>query len=386
LADVIEMMTSSNGYTTNQKKIDMHPYAIKNYAPINPLTVILDRIRKMTAINTNVKWIEEEEMPTLLIATAYHSNSTTTLTSTYVDYLRHEDLIMNAMTDEYLTVYDTDIDADDTSVTVARGQCGSTADVINVGDMLILLPSAKTEGADYVTDRAVKDSEYYNLTQVVNDFTSISKSTNGEATWFGPQRQINIRKMRDANYKKIEKLLYWGQRSAATTGTGAHGRTMGGLLWRLASGTNVLDANGILTETKLDAFLSSYRESAPDSTKLILLCPERMRGIINRFAKGLIRLTGKENEYGIDIHKYIGAIELDIVVAPLMAGNGLNHRAFLLDMDRIALKWLKGRSPKILFNSTNSEDPEFIRDKFEAELTMLIMTTKYHAYIKNARA
>lgn len=383
MADVIEMMLSSNGYTSNEKKVDMYPYQLKNYAPINPLTVILDRIRKMTANNVNVKWIEEEKIPTTLVVTAAHTSATTTLTSTYVDYLRHEDLLMNSMTDEYVVVNDTAIDAGDTSVTIARGQCGSTAAAMSVGDLLILLPSAKTEGADYVTDRAVLDTEYYNLTQVVNDFTSISKSTNGESTWFSPKRQQNIRKMRDANYEKIEKLLYYGQRSSATS---VGGRAMGGLLWRLAAGTNVLDANGVLTETKLDAFLSSCRESAPDAMRWLLLCPERMRGIINRFGKGLIRLTGKENAYGIDIHKYIGAIELDIVVAPLMAGNGLNHRAFLLDMDRIALKWLKGRQPKVIFNSTNSEDPEFIRDKFEAELTMIIANEKYHGYIKNARA
>lgn len=384
MADVIEMMLSSNGYTTNQKKVDMYPYATKNYAPVNPLTVILDRIRKeREAFNVEVRWIEEEEMPGVVVATAAHSSSETTFTCTYADYLRHEDLLMNSMTDEYITVNDTTINAADTTVTIARGQCGSTAAAISVGDLLLLLPSAKTEGAENVTDRAVLDTEYYNYTQIVNEFTSISRSTNAEDTHFGPQRIRNIRKMKDAAMKKIERLLYWGQRGAASASV--HGRTMGGLLWRLATGPNVLDCNGILTESKLDWFLSTYREKAPDSSRLVLLCPERMRGVINRFGKGLVRLTGKESSYGLNISKYTGAVELDIVTAPLMAGNGVNHRAFLLDMDRIALKWLKGRQPQVFFNSTNQRDPEYIRDKFEAELTMILMNTKYHGYIKNAR-
>lgn len=381
MADVIASLLTTNGYTSNEKQVDMYPEQVKNFAPINPLTVILDRIRKLTAKNTEIRWIEEEKMPTVLVATTYHTNSATTLTVTYADYLRHEDVLLNTMTDELISINDTDIAAADTSCGCTRGQFGSTADVINVGDLLLLLSTAKTEGADYTTSRSVVDTEYYNYTQVINEFCEISKSANGVATWFSSKRQTQIQKMRDYAYEKIENNLYWQMRSIS----GAK-RTMGGLFWRLGAGTNVLDAQGLLTESKLDAFLSSYRESAPDSNRLILLCPERMRGIINRFGKGLIRLSGKENEYGINISKYVGAIELDIVTAPLMAGNGLNHRAFLLDMNRIALKWLDGRSPKIIHFSNNEEDSEVIRDKFEAELSMIIFTDKYHGYIKNARA
>ena len=166
----------------------MYPERMKNFAPINPLTVILSRIRKLQAKNTEVRWIEEEKNPTVLVATTYHTNAATTLTITYADYLRYEDLLLNTATDEIISIDDTDINAGDTSCTCTRGQLGSTADVIHVGDVLLLLAPAKTEGGNYTTDKTTVDSEQYNYTQVVNKFTSISKSANAEATWFGPKR------------------------------------------------------------------------------------------------------------------------------------------------------------------------------------------------------
>jgi hypothetical protein len=381
MADVIEMLLDSNGFTTNEKQVDMYPERMPNFAPINPLTVILSRIRKLQAKNTEVRWVEEEKNPTVFAATTYHSNSATTLTATYADYLRLEDLLLNTATDEIISIDDTDINAGDLSCTCTRGQLGSTADVINVGDLLLLLAPAKTEGANYTTDKTTVDSEQYNYTQIINKFASISKSANAEATWFGPKRKQGIRKMQDEAYEEIENNLYWSRRSNS-----AARRTMGGLHWRLSAGTHVNDFNGIMSRTGFDNALTTYREQCPDATNLIFLCPERTRGIINNWAKGMVRINGNDttNKLGINIDKYIGAIELDIVTAPLMAGNGLNHRGFLLDLDRIALKWL--RSPKTIFNSTNSEDPESYRDKFEAELTMIVANEKYHAYFKNMRA
>jgi len=379
MADVIEMLLDSNGFTSNEKQVDMHPERMKNFAPINPLTVILSRIRKLQAKNTEVRWIEEEKTPTVLVATTYHSNSATTLTITYADYLRYEDLLLNTATDEIISIDDTDINAADTSCTCTRGQLGSTADVINVGDLLLLLAPAKTEGGNYTTDKTTVDSEQYNYTHIVNKFTSISKSANAESTWFGPKRKQNIHKMQDEAYEEIENALYWSRRSSSSGR-----RTMGGLHWRLGAGTHVFDCNGIQSWSGFDNQLSTYREICPDSNRLVMLAPEKIRGRINQWGKGLVRLTGKENELGINIDRYNGAVTLDIVTAPLMAGNGLNHRAFLLDLDRIALKWL--RSPKTLFNSTNSEDPESYRDKFEAEMTLIVANEKYHAYFKNWRA
>lgn len=377
--DVYSQIMDGTGFTTNEKKVDMYPVLFKNYSELTPLTVILAKLREEMAKNTRVDWIEDEELPTEFKHTGYLGATGTTGVHLYVDYpaaLKKEDLLLVPSTGEIVSVETNPADTD-LYVRITRAQCGTTIGIIPAGEILVLLSMSKTEAADEVNARSVVNSAYYNYTQIINEFTQVSKSVNAEETWFGPKRIEGQKKMWRAFQLKLERTLYFGQRYLGT-----NRRFMGGLMWRLNNGTNCYNVDGLLTETGFDDYLDDVYQAQPDNSALTLFGSPTMINKISQMFRNKIRISPEATKYGLNIKRYEGAVDVDLVKCPLLTGPTMKGYGFLLNLNKIAIKWL--RKPKMLFN-TYVERAEYIEDKVEAEITMIIGLEKTHGLIKGMR-
>lgn len=370
---VIALSASSNAYATNEKKVDMHPAMRNSYANLTPLTVITSRIGSRTAKNTRIDWTEGEEVPHTVVVGI---DASTTLTIANWAYLRIYDTLFVPRTKEVVRVTAT---PSTTSVTVVRGIGDTSEASILPTDIVQIMSPSKEEAADSSESRQVTDTNQYNYTQVINHFIKTSKSTLKEETFFGPKRVENQAKMWREYRIKVEKQLYFGYKSSAS-GTTYNYRVMGGLVEKLATGTNVYTVPGLLTETGFDNWLDKVYSNMADATSLTLFASPRLISVINRFAKEKIQTSPKTKEYGMNLRRYFGAVDVDLVRCPLLSGDTtLQGWGFLLDMDRVNLAYL--RNPMLLKN-TYTERAEYVEDKIESELSFILSNEIAHGFIE----
>lgn len=371
---------SSTTFTTNEKRVDMWPAMFNSFVDATPITVILSKLRDASATNTRIDWTEGNELPREVTHTGVTEPTvSTTITIANWSFLRRDDLLFVPSTEELMRVETTPTS---TSVTVERGIGGTTSVVLAADATLIMLVPAKEEAGAYQTPRAVVNTNQYNLTQIVNEFTRVSKSVNKISTWFTPKRQENQQKMWLAFRKKLESTLMFGHREDGTDVQSNNAfRAMGGLFWKLgaSTATNIFDVNGLLTESALDQWLEDVYTEVPSTDRLTFVASPFIIGRINQIAKPLIRISPNAKVYGLDIMRYEGSISIDLIRHPLLKGNYLRGMGFLLDLNRVILKWL--RKPEMLFD-TNIKGHEFIEDKIEAEVSMIIANENYHGFMK----
>jgi len=242
----------------------------------------------------------------------------------------------------------------------------------------VISPSIE-EAADEAGARQVTNTNQYNYTQIINHFIQTSKSALNETTYFGPKRVQNQKKMWREYRIKVEKNLYFGYRASAS-GTTYNYRTMGGLVEKLATGTNVYTVSGTLTETGFDNWLTDVYTSMPDQKRLILFGSPKLISIIASFGKDKVRISPESKNYGLWAQRYTGAMEVDLVRAPLLSGDTtVNGWGFLLDMSKVSLAYL--RKP-VLLKNTYTERAEYVEDKIESELSLVVAIEKAHGFIE----
>lgn len=379
---MVEVGGSGNLPATNELPVDMHRKMFDAYAGLTPLTVILGRLSEDRAHNFRIDWQEAGIIPTLL--TVAQTEATLGLSIVFTDgaaSLVAQTLLYNPRTDDIRRV--TAVTGQ--TATVVNSQGGSTSTVWNALDPIHILPPNIPEDDDEVFRTAsAQDNNVFNFTQLVRLQFAITRSMDRMDTWFGgpgsKREQLKKQKFREFR-EKFEKMLYFGGR--ATLGTSpADQRSMGGLNFYLRNGTLFKDFNGIFTETGLDNFLLSYKECNPDASQLSLFCAENVISKISQFAKDKIRISPDSKAYGLKINQYIGAIMVNLVPLPLLSDVETRGWGWLLDMERITLKYLINT----MFHpdAKGAGWSEIIFDTYRANASMLIGNEDRHAMFVGA--
>ena len=375
---------SNNAYATNEKPVDMYPSIFKDYPNLTPLTVILSRLTTAPmATNSRIDWTEGKDMPTTItgITAAYDA---TTLTVADYTYLANHSLLFVPRTKELISVtMASAVDVTSTSVTVVRGVGDTSGAAIVPTDVIQIMSTAFEEGSEKQYFRSPVNGNAYNYTQVIEHFIKTTGTANAEKTAFGDKRIENQAKLWREFRIKFEKNLFYGHRSS-TAGDSFDRRTMSGLVEKLATGTNVLTVSGgILTESAFDNWLIDVWNGMADAEHLTLFASGKLIQIINHMAKPLITMSPNSKMYGLQLKRYTGAINVDLVPVPLFNDNITKGWGFLLDLNRVKLKWL--RKP-VLKKNYSGDLYDDIRDKIVAEPSLIVANEIAHGFIENAMA
>lgn len=368
---------SGNLPATNELPVDMHRKMFSAYAGLTPLTVILGRLSEDKAHNFRIDWQEEGIMPTLLTVAVTEGSVGVEITFTDgAASLVAQTLLYNPRVDDIRRV--TSVTGQVATVVIDQG--GSTSAVWNALDPIHILPPNVPEDDDDVYRTAsASDSNVWNFTQLTRLQFAMTRQMDAMSTHFGgpgsKRAQLKVQKFREFR-EKFEKMLYFGGR--ATTGSSpGEQRSMGGLNFHLRSGTLFKDFSGIFTETGLDNLLLSYKEENPDAKEVTIFCAENVIAKISQFGKDKVRISPDSKKYGLAIDQYIGAIKANLVPLPLLTDVETRGWGWILDMERITLKYLI----RTMFHpdAKGAGASEIIYDTYRASASMLIANESRHA-------
>lgn len=370
---------------TNELPVDMYKKMFTTFPSLTPLTVIMSKMGDSPAHNFRIDWQEENEIPhTLVVATTEATAGATIYVVANGASLVQDTLLFNPRTYDLRLV---DGNEDDNTIAVTVSQGGTTSAVWKSGDVIhVLPPSVAEDDNDVYRNVSVADDNVYNLMQLIRMNFAITRTMNKISTHFGgpgsKRAQLKLQKYREFRIKS-EKLIMFGGRAATVATTAAAKRQMGGLYHYLYNGTMWKDFNSVMTESGWRAYLGDYKDQNPDATNVFAFVAGNIMDVIDGFGAHKVRLTPASKEYGLDISQYNArGLKVNLVPLPLLTDPVTRGWGFILDMDKIKLRWLD--KPMFYPESKNVGMSERIYDLYRSQMSLLIGDEASHAMFVGA--
>lgn len=371
---------------TNELKLDMQPKMVKTFTSLTPLTVTLARLANDPAHNFTVEAIEENEMPyTVEISTTEAAAGTSISVKADGKSLVRDSLLFNPRTKDWRIINDDP--TGNSSITVAKDQCGTTSAIWKQGDIIFVALPALSEtdspagGTQYWRTAVAVNSRIYNLTQLAKLQLRLSRTLNASSTWFGGPGSIRaaLQKQKYREYRiKKELNAYFGGRSS-TAGSGSNARTNNGLFGVLYNGTNFSNFNGAFTESAWDDHIASYMDENPDVTRISAFIAPNVKRQITYWGKDQVRLSPESSRYGLRIDEYIGAdAPVDLIPLPLLSKSSETKGwGWFLDLNYMDLRTLE--SDELSLEALNVGQSEDIIDTYRGQFSILIGNETRHS-------
>lgn len=369
---------------TNELPVDMYKKMFATFPSLTPMTVIMSKMGDSPAHNYRIDWQEENEIPhTLVVATTEGSVSTNVFVVSGGSSLVQDSLLFNPRAYDLRKVAANETD-NTVGVTVDQG--GTTSTVWKSGDVLhVLAPSVAEDDNDVYRNVSVADDNVYNLMQLIRMNFAMTRTMNKMSTHFGgpgsKRAQLKAQKYREFRIKS-EKLIYFGGRATAGTAP-ATIRQMGGLYHYLYNGTMWKDFNSVMTESGWRGYLGDYKDQNPDATNVFAFVAGNIMDIIDGFGINKVRLTPESKTYGLDISTYNArGLKVNLVPLPLLTDPVTRGWGFILDLDKIKLRWLD--KPMFYGDAKNVGMSERIYDLYRSQMSLLIGSESSHAMFVGA--
>ncbi len=386
---VIEIAADSNKFSTNERLVDALPAMVEVEAPVTPLITIFTKLATEKAIETTVRWFNDEQHPTKVAFNGASESSAPaagadTITVTNFTYLKKDDVISTGdpLAQESILVTDTPTT---TTVSVYRGFASGNTVALTAGQPLVLIAPSKVEAANYKNSRAVVNTEDSNLVQEFDSTFEISRLADAVSTHYGGAgsvRQKEFLKMMTRLKKQMEWQTTFGVRgSNQISGEDFLRRSFRGTAEWLKDGTNYYEVpGGLFTESYFDQRIEDFANSNPDVSSVMMIAAPRVINLINQFAKDRLEvnnpLTGR---YGVNVQTYFnGALDINLVKSPLWAQMpGSAGMAQFLDVDIMSLRYLI--HPEITPDAEPSKIPNSTTGKFYTAYTLAMPSEFRHA-------
>lgn len=220
-------------------------------------------------------------------------------------------------------------------LTVTRGEAGTTAAALLIGDELVFLNSAYAENA-VSGDAAFKNTTFdYNYTQIARQPYGNSRTEQGTKKYGIDNSYEKKKKMALIDMlRKNNGNMWLGGRSTDTTNKF---RTTGGVISFIDS-ANVYDVNGNLTQAEFEYWMRKYA-LAYNNTKKTLFAGSKLIEKINSWAsdKVVYNSNASVTKFGLSVKTYSTAWgDLDIVYEPYFDEvSSLNGYGIALDLNLI---------------------------------------------------
>lgn len=276
-----------------------------------------------------------------------------------------------------------------TALTVARGVAGSTAAAMNVGDKLVAVGYADSEGQGKPTPVSFDPTTDYNYTQIFK--TGVGLTNTQKATFLrtGDKESEMVTKALKLHMADIERAMFFGRRFEEN-GTTANPRRFTGGLFNMI--TNVTDAAAgfatanTITETEFDRLLIETIFAWGNKSKIAFAGP-RVISNFQKIAKGRWQPLQVEGSYGVSMSKYSTfAGDLTISLHPMFRQlPGYDSTMIVLDLPYVGYKYMKGRDTS-LKRDVQTPDADGTEHYYLTECGLELTQGRPHAIIKNWQA
>ncbi len=296
-------------------------------------------------------------------------------------YFRAKDIVRVASTGEAFSV--TSISTD--QLTVSRGLGGTAAASAASGIDLLIVGNAAAQGATLGTRHITKKVLGYNYTQIQRDPFGFTGTEAVVETYGGPAPMHEEVKKLVEHKRAIEQTVFWGARSFSGSSPNKLG-TCGGAVEFIS--TNISNPAGALTHALLDQYLQAGLQNG--SKNKVLFCAPLVARAISGFLKTAYAPTSvDERKFGAKVDAYISSAygwEVPIVVKRAWndfatTSTQYGGWAFLIDMDYVKFRPLRGRNTQLLRNR-QANDADEITHEYRTEFSLEFAQEKTHQIIK----
>lgn len=388
-------VVDDNTILSNQKVIDMDKSIRQLEDSAAPLVKFLksDGLTNRDAANQRVDWLEDELHPRLLtLASSYTSGTSITFASGHGAYLKPYDLIRNDITGENMLV--TAVAGDVATVTRAVGAGTSTLNGVTSTnssgstDTFIRLANASAEGATIGQLKQTRKVSRFNFCQIVRTAFGVTNTLAATELYGGSEPGNEEKKKLIEHLREQEHLLFWGQRSIDTSGSTPRAY-VGGLVDFIQ--TNKTTSAGTLTSKTWEDFLrTAFRYGGE---RKVFFCAPYIAQAISSFAQG--RLAPPDpglSKFGTAITAYKSALGFNVTLVPKLdwmdfgtASNQTGGTGFLVDMDAVIRRPLRGRDTSLLRNRQGN-DEDSVKHEYLTEFSFQPIHERRHAILSGVTA
>lgn len=341
-----------------------------------PLSLLASAVSKKAVINPEYKELEDELIPhsdRINYSTGYATNATE-LTVDNGGYFPANSLWIVQRTKE--VVLATSVSSD--VVTVTRGWGGTTQATLVDNDQLTCLGGAALEGTTAESSKTTKATSNTNYCQIFRWPFEITNTEIASELYGGADLPYQTKKAGIEFAKRVDLAFFFGEASEVTSGTTPR-RSTGGLNEWIS--TNTKDMGGSFNYNTFVEFSEDlFRYGAKDKVAFV------SRGIasaITLAAMGHMELGQKEDTFGMSVSRLVTPHgRLRVVTHDLLEGDVFGGYGFIVDLDNIGYRFLRGRDVKLMQN-IQANDADSRKDEYLGEIGMFRALEKTHGLITN---
>lgn len=380
--------TGSQNINAGQKVLDMSDKIYLLEPNAAPLYVLVSKLNKRVAINTQIFWLEDVLNPSW---TTFSGSATSAVTGNIPvatgtgNYFTPYDLVKVPSTGEIMLILDNSANG----ISAVRGY-GSTAatSAADAADMVII-GAAFEEGslATTLETRGTQTTTATNYLQIFRKSVEITKTMANVELYGGADRPYQRKKKGIELMRDLERSFLFGEpyQDTGSKATVTHARRITGGLNNFAS-SNRTDASGALTESEFEGFLRTiFRYGA--NTKY-LFCAPLIMSVVSLWAQGKLQMFPKDKTYGIAITQYISPHGTINIVKELMLENagGVSSTsyyggyAFAVDLPELEYRYLQNRDVQMETEIQNPGD-DFYKDQYICEIGMEFHNAQKHGLL-----
>ncbi len=376
----------------NEIVVDMADVVSQLESNTTQFTKLLRRSRSNEAHRNLVEWLEDQLIPRLSALAASATSATTALVVTTGEgaFFRAGDVVRLARTGEAVEV--NSIATDTLSVTRSIGSVAAATAAS--GGELIIIGNAAVQGATLGTRKIQKRVRQYNYSQIFRHPYGFTNTQVATLSYVDGGNVLNYeRKKKLVEHERaIEYSLFWGARDIQAT-EGANSTEpqtfMGGLFEFIS--TYVKNPSGAMTRTEFEGFMRDGLQYGHQDSKVLFAAP-LIAQVLSEYARdNWVRSTPGDNVWGIKVDAFVSGVygyRLPVIVKQdwnefASTNSEWGSWAFLVDMDSVVLRPLRGRNTKLLRNR-QANDADETTEEYLTETSFCVMNEKHHLIIKNA--
>jgi hypothetical protein len=363
-----------------------------------PLTALLSKMKNESTDDPEFAWYEEE-LNALRLTVNYSTGYGTTSTSIAVtsnvtdatDVVAGDVFLVEAdLTSAYANeiVVATAAGASG-SITIARGQCGTTAAALPNGTNLTKIGNTFAEGSGAPTAASRNPTKMYNLCQIFKTTYDITETAKRTKTRTGdPVKNDKKRKMFDHSVA-MELAFLFGKRYETTGSNGKPLRYTGGLLWFLSQYASSMITAFTTTPTEsafTDAVYKCFDYDSGAGDERIVFAGNGFLNSLNRLAAGQSRtrvnFDGLIDVYGMKLQRWVlPQGTLLIKSHPLMNTHGrFTNDAMILDPSAIKFRYIRDTTFK---DNIQANDADEVKGQWLTEAGLELEHAKTMGWISN---
>lgn len=267
------------------------------------------------------------------------------------------------------------------TLTVTRGEAGTTAAALLASDELVMLNSSYAENAVSGDIRFKNTSFDYNYTQIAREPYGNSRTEQGTKKYGIDNSYDRKKKMALIDMLRKNNGTMWvGGRSIDSTNKF---RTTGGVLSFIDS-ANVYDVNNNLTQAEFEYWMRKYA-LAYNNTKKTLFASSKLIEKINSWAsdKVVYNSNAAVTKFGLSVKTYTTAWgDLDIVYEPYFDEvSSLNGYGVALDLNLIKFVYFVNGVLRA-FDDIQENDRDGRKGEWLMEFGVQVNVPKAHSILK----